>query len=92
MGAGMVIDSHFLVSGWSGGDIDRQWLSVPVVMTARGSDVTLLRKYRIPRGSDPVGRLVLQMRIVTVSASLRATTLRTRGRRSARTHCIAQWG
>ena len=70
-----LIDAHFLYPDGVAACILGQWLQLPVVMTARGSDVTQFGEYAIPRRWI---RWAAQRaaRIVTVSESLRAGLLR----------------
>ena len=75
-GAGhpIVIDAHFLYPDGVAAVMLGKWLGVPVVMTARGNDVTLWPRYRIPR------RQILWAarhcaRLITVSDSLREQLL-----------------
>ena len=69
-----LIDSHFLYPDGVAACLLGRWLRIPVLMTARGSDVNLYPQYLVPR------RLIRwavanAARVITVSESLRAALL-----------------
>lgn len=70
----VLIDSHFLYPDGVAACLIGKWLRLPVLMTARGSDVNLFTQYRVPR------RLIRwamgqAARVITVSEALRHTLL-----------------
>lgn len=69
-GPGLVIDGHFLYPDGVAAALIGRWLGLPVILTARGQDVTHLPRFRIPR------RLILwavaqAAKVITVSDALR---------------------
>jgi glycosyltransferase involved in cell wall biosynthesis len=69
-GPGLVIDAHFLYPDGVAAALIGRWLGLPVILTARGQDVTQLTRFRIPR------RLILwsvaqAAKVITVSEALR---------------------
>jgi glycosyltransferase involved in cell wall biosynthesis len=65
-----ILDAHYLYPDGVAATIIGRWLNVPVVMTARGTDVSLIPKYPVPR------RMIQKAcaradGIITVSAALR---------------------
>jgi glycosyltransferase involved in cell wall biosynthesis len=69
-GGADIIDAHYLYPDGVAATLIGKWLGIPVVMTARGTDVSLIPKYPVPR------RLILRAcaradGIITVSAALR---------------------
>lgn len=65
-----LIDSHFLYPDGVAACLLGKWLGIPVLLTARGSDVNLYPKYAVPRALIrwAVGHAA---RVVTVSEALR---------------------
>lgn len=65
-----LIDSHFLYPDGVAACLLGRWLRIPVLMTARGSDVNLYPKYAVPRA---LIRWAVRnaARVVTVSDALR---------------------
>lgn len=66
-----VIDAHFLYPDGVAASLLGRWLDLPVVLTARGSDVTLFGGYAAPRAWIRWAA-ASAARVVTVSESLRA--------------------
>ncbi len=66
----LVIDAHFLYPDGVAAVMLGKWLDVPVVMTARGNDVTLWPRYRLPRWQILWAARHCD-RLITVSDSLR---------------------
>jgi len=65
-----ILDAHYLYPDGVAATIIGRWLNVPVVMTARGTDVSLIPKYPVPR------RMIQKAcaraaGIITVSAALK---------------------
>jgi glycosyltransferase involved in cell wall biosynthesis len=69
-----LIDSHFLYPDGVAACLLGKWLGIPVLLTARGSDVNLYPKYAVPRRLIrwAVGHAA---RVVTVSDALRDALL-----------------
>jgi glycosyltransferase involved in cell wall biosynthesis len=66
-----VIDAHFLYPDGVAASLLGRWLGLPVVLTARGSDVTLFGRYAAPRAWIRWAT-ACATRVVTVSESLRS--------------------
>lgn len=69
-----LIDSHFLYPDGVAACLVGGWLGLPVLMTARGSDVNLYSRYAVPRAWIRWA-IARAARVVTVSEALRRSVL-----------------
>ena len=70
LGNDFVIDSHFLYPDGIAASLIGRWLKLPVILTARGDDVTVYPQYSAPRAMIKWAARTSQ-KVITVSEDLR---------------------